>query len=422
MIRPVDADRRQPDAVPDGPVRVLIVHPRDPAAPTLGGIQTFMRDFIKYAPSDFDISFVGTTRDDAARPVGRWLTIEAHGRSIRFLAVGTSAGVPRSLGTRLRSLHGIARLWRALRVRDRILQVHRPYRGVMLRQHRGPTIQFIHLDLNDWPGPQGWPRLRALYREFSDATLERMDRVFIVNETGAQMLRNSHPGMAERVEFVSVWFDPEIFHPADAAERTRLRETLAARLGLKPGAASAARFVLWAGRLTEIKQPMRAIETLAALGDDADTHLVVAGSGELHDALERRAKGLGLSARVHLLGDQPRDEIARLMRASDAFLLTARAEGGGPRVVLEALACGLPVVSTNVVEAHRTVTSGVNGWLVDEATPDALARGVRWVLDQPREAIVPASVQAVEAFTAEHILDGLYAEYRRVAASHDRAL
>ena len=48
------------------PVRVLIVHPRDPAAPTLGGIQTFLRDFIKYAPAEFDITFVGTTRDESS--------------------------------------------------------------------------------------------------------------------------------------------------------------------------------------------------------------------------------------------------------------------------------------------------------------------------------------------------------------------
>jgi len=51
-------------------VHILIVHPRDPAAPTLGGIQTFLRDFIKYAPADFAISFIGTTRDVVARPVG----------------------------------------------------------------------------------------------------------------------------------------------------------------------------------------------------------------------------------------------------------------------------------------------------------------------------------------------------------------
>ena len=115
-------------------MRVLIVHPRDPAAPTLGGIQTFLRDFIKYAPADFEISFVGTTRDPVARPVGKWLALHVHERAIRFLAVGPSSGVARSLPTFVRSLRGVALLWRALGAGNEILQhlrqpFHRPFSG-----------------------------------------------------------------------------------------------------------------------------------------------------------------------------------------------------------------------------------------------------------------------------------------------------
>ena len=403
-------------------MRVLIVHPRDPAAPTLGGIQTFLRDFIKYAPADFEISFVGTTRDPVARPVGKWLALHVHERAIRFLAVGPSSGVARSLPTFVRSLRGVALLWRALGAGNEILQVHRPYRRFMLDRHHGPTVQFIHLDLRDWPGPQGWPRLKRLYREFADGTIERMDRVFIVNETGATMLRSEWPTIAERIEFLPVWYDAEVFMPAPAEDRLRLRSELAARLGIGP-AVDAVRFVLLAVRLTEIKRPLLAIEALSALGERGrtDIQLVVAGSGELLDAARQRAQELRVAERVHFLGDVPREEIAQLMQASDALLLTARSEGGGPRVVLEALACGLPVVSTTVVEVKRTVTHRSNGWLVDEATPDSLADGLAWAVDQPRAPIAAAAVQAVRPFTAQLMLSGLYETYRAIAAtSHPR--
>ena len=193
MIRRVEEGESSGGQARGAPVHVLIVHPRDPAAPTLGGIQTFLRDFIKYAPADFDISFVGTTRDAHARPVGRWMSLDVDGRRIRFLAVATNSGISRSPAALYRSMKGLARLWRALGAPHRILQVHRPYRSFVLDRHRGPTVQFIHLDLRDWPGPQGWPKLRGLYREFSDETLERMDHVFIVNEAGALMLRHDHP-------------------------------------------------------------------------------------------------------------------------------------------------------------------------------------------------------------------------------------
>jgi glycosyltransferase involved in cell wall biosynthesis len=108
------------------------------------------------------------------------------------------------------------------------------------------------------------------------------------------------------------------------------------------------------------------------------------------------------------------------MQASDALLLTARAEGGGPRVVLEALACGLPVVSTKVVEVRRSVASGVNGWLVDDATPEALAEGLTWVLGQPYDDLARAAAAAVEPFTAERMLEGLFAAYRTLASSSVR--
>jgi glycosyltransferase involved in cell wall biosynthesis len=398
-------------------VQILIVHPRDPAAPTLGGIQTFLRDFIKYAPADFAISFIGTTRDVVARPVGDWQTLDLHGRQIRFLAVGSSDGLSRSPRAWIRSAKGLARLWSALAERRRILQVHRPYRRFMLNRHRGPTVQFIHLDLRDWPGPQGWPKLRGLYREFSDETLERMDRVFIVNETGAVTLRADHPGMAERVEFLPVWYDVDVFHPVVDDERMQLRERLRERLDIDKDAERDLRLVLFAGRLTEIKKPLLAIEALAELRSSPShlVHLIVAGSGELLDAAKARAVELGVAERVHFVGDRTREEVAELMQASDALLLTARSEGGGPRVVLEALASGLPVVSTTVVEVKRTVASGVNGWLVGEPTPAALADGLRWAFDQPRSTVVPAAVAAVQQFTAERVLAGLFDTYRELA-------
>jgi glycosyltransferase involved in cell wall biosynthesis len=399
-----------------GPVEVLIVHPRDPAAPTLGGIQTFLNDFIKYAPDDFAISFVGTTRDEEARPIGRWLALDVNGTQIRFLAIAPSGGLARSPATYLRSLRALARTWQTLRTPNRILQVHRPYRRFVLDRHRGPMVQFIHLDLRDWPGPEGWPKLSSLYREFSDSTLERMERVFIVNETGALQLREDHPHIAERVEFLPVWYDADVFHPVPTAERDHLRRALAGRLGLDPESAARQHFVLLAARLTEIKKPVLAVETIASLGVRDDVQLLIAGSGELLDATHTRAEGLGVAERVHFLGDRPRHEIAQLMQASDALLLTARSEGGGPRVVIEALACGLPVVSTTVVEVKRTVASGVNGWLVDEASPTKLAQGLNWVFDQPRDALVQASVSAVTPFTAERMLGGLYETYRMLHA------
>src|SRR3954454_22102604 len=91
-------------------IRVLVVHPRDPAAPTIGGIQTFLGDFIKYAPDDFEIYFAGVTRDAKERPVGKWLPLEVSGRRIRFLPIGTSDGSGSVLAI-VRSATALPKLW-----------------------------------------------------------------------------------------------------------------------------------------------------------------------------------------------------------------------------------------------------------------------------------------------------------------------
>ena len=77
------------------PVRVLIIHPRDPAAPTLGGIQTFLLDYIKYLPPEFEITFAGITADRKARPIGRKTSVRISGRDITLMPLAGRGVLPR---------------------------------------------------------------------------------------------------------------------------------------------------------------------------------------------------------------------------------------------------------------------------------------------------------------------------------------
>src|SRR3972149_5960076 len=65
------------------PVRPLILVPIDPASDQIGGIQSFIRGFVKWAPDDFDPEFVGVSADPERRPLGRWLTVAVGGRPAR---------------------------------------------------------------------------------------------------------------------------------------------------------------------------------------------------------------------------------------------------------------------------------------------------------------------------------------------------
>ena len=294
------------------PVRVLIIHPRDPAAPTLGGIQTFLLDYIKYLPPEFEITFAGITADRKARPIGRKTSVRISGRDVTLMPLASRGGLPRDPLGLLGAVLAQARL-RLLMVRGgRILQVHRPYKPFFLAGHRGPRVQFIHVDIRDWPGPSAWRHVRGVYREFASKALEGMTRVFVVNEPGVEIIRREYPRIADRVDFLPVWFDPATFFPASADGRARLRGELSAQLGVAES--EDAPIILFAARLDPIKDPDLALDAFAAMvaQDRPSARLVIAGSGDLRSRIERRAAELGLSDRVHLLGDVGRWRLADL--------------------------------------------------------------------------------------------------------------
>lgn len=399
------------------PVRVLVVHPRDLAEPTGGGIQTFLRDFVAHSPVDFEISVAGFTADPRARPVGRWSTVEIGSRRARFLPVARSGSLARQPLGLVRTLGALRTLRHEMRRPHTILQLHRPYRTFLLDGHRGPRVQIIHLDLEAWPGPSGWHRLSWLYRDFGEG-LESFDRVFVANEAGAMKLRQENPAAVERIEFLSGWYDDAVFVPPVHSSRGGIRAGLGVTFGL-PAQSVSEQWVLFVGRLDPIKAPELMVDSFAELArmSSQPVRLIVCGDGPERPAVLTLAAERGVADRTHVVGDQPREIVARLMAAADVLLVTSEAEGGGPRVVLEALGSGLPVVSTVVGEVRRSVTSGRNGWLAEERTAGALAEGLRWALDQPREQIAAAAAHAARPFIASTVLQPLYDRYRDLARS-----
>jgi glycosyltransferase involved in cell wall biosynthesis len=107
----------------------------------------------------------------------------------------------------------------------------------------------------------------------------------------------------------------------------------------------------------------------------------VAGGGPCREELDRLAVELGVADRITFLGEL-RDVPAVLRRAS-MFVLPSRSEGI-PLTVLEAMACGLPVVATRVGGLPEVVDDGVTGMLVPPADPAALAAAMRAIRDDPR--------------------------------------
>jgi len=167
---------------------------------------------------------------------------------------------------------------------------------------------------------------------------------------------------ASKIRCVPNGIDTHSFRP-DRAARARLR----AELGFEEG------HLIWlaAGRLVEAKDHASLLEVFAVVYRAYPiARLLVAGSGPLEAAIRARATALGLAGTVVFLG--VRDDVAALMQAADAYVLSSRWEGL-PTVLLEAAGCGLPIVATDVGGNREIVQDGGNGWLVPPARPDLLA-------------------------------------------------
>jgi glycosyltransferase involved in cell wall biosynthesis len=115
---------------------------------------------------------------------------------------------------------------------------------------------------------------------------------------------------------------------------------------------------------------------IGAMPDLPDFDLLIAGEGEERDRLQALAAKLGVETRVRLLGSVPHRELQKLDVAADALVLASSREGW-PNVLLEAMACGTPVVASNIWGNPEVVAAPEAGVLMPSRDPAGVAEGVK---------------------------------------------
>jgi glycosyltransferase involved in cell wall biosynthesis len=192
----------------------------------------------------------------------------------------------------------------------------------------------------------------------------------------------------------------------DPNRRRRWRQ----RHGLEPEAI----VLTHVGRFAPPKNHALLIEAFAQVRAHTPLYLLLVGGGELEDAVRQQVAGLGLQERVRFLG--VRADVPAILNASDLFVLSSRWEGN-PLSVMEAMAAGLPVVSTAVGGVPELVREGETGLLVPSGDAAALARALQALVDDParREAMGAAARQhAITHFDIRHTVRQYEALYERL--------
>ncbi len=144
--------------------------------------------------------------------------------------------------------------------------------------------------------------------------------------------------------------------------------------------------LLYVGRFNIFKNVETLVEAVGKLNemDVGEFELSLVGEGEQRAVLERMVSELDLTRQVHFVGWVPRDRVADQYRRADIFA-TATTWEGMPNTVLEAMACGLPIVGTQASGLQELVRDGVNGYLVPIKDASALAEALALLIDNSYE-------------------------------------
>ncbi|HEY9651416.1 MAG TPA: glycosyltransferase family 4 protein [Coleofasciculaceae cyanobacterium] len=383
---------------------LTIFYQFNPWQASIGGIQTIIRSFVKYAPDEFDVRLVGIG-SDPTQSLGCWQDAEFAGRAIRFMPLFTlkNDNVRQLIPTTIKYTAALM----GRHFESDFMHFHRIEPTLSALKWTGEKTLFVHNDIqqqvnsNDNKDTILWRRFPAAYFALENILVRQFDQIYSCNTSSLHYYQQRYPEIAHRVAYIRNTFDNEIYYPLTLEKREQGRQALAQRMSL----ADDTRFVLFAGRLHAQKDPVLLVKSFATL-NEPNVHLLIVGEGNLKNELLSEIRSSGLSEKVTMLGALTQGELAQLHRVCSVFVLTSAYEGL-PLVVLEALACGTPVVTTRCGETPNFL-SPRSGIVCQERTPSAVADALRRVLHYPEDYPMEACIQVTEPYSASKVVGNVY--------------
>lgn len=241
--------------------------------------------------------------------------------------------------------------------------------------------------------------------------VETADHVIAATEKEKWTLARDYGCSASKVGVVPCGVDLELFRPVDKA---------VARRKLKLGSG---RMILCVGRM----EPLKGIDNLLLAGSRLrhipGLRMLLMGGDRYSLAeasrLKALANDLGLDGSVLFLGSVRQDLLPYFYSAADACVIPSHYESFS-LVALESLACGTPVVATDVGDLKNIIHDGASGYVVPVNDPDELARGIESLLSWPSRDRESASVisASVRRFSWPNIATAIMEECRETLAAH----
>lgn len=352
-------------------------------------------------------NIVGVTSEN--HPLGEWTSIEIDGTEHRFLPVITSEQIrsPRTGSANLDLGIALYRNREALACAGIEKALTRTY----------SILWALNLTQRHWDVCFYYPGLgnpmvvgrkakvtkyfASIYERIQAGALDRNVSVAFAaappSEISAYNAYLEKIGVNTRVHSLTTAVDTATFYPRSKTECRRGFDLSEESLVLG-----------FVGRLARVKGIPLLLDSLERIKEriDRPVHLLLVGGGEAEQELKSTIQSRGLSAEVTFTGMLSRDGVAKAISASDVCVVGSLVEGFS-NAMLEQLACGKPIVSTDVSGAREIIAEGKNGFVIGSRDPDEFGEAV--IKAAALEGVEPYNLRLVRELYSEE------AQWGRVA-------
>lgn len=203
-----------------------------------------------------------------------------------------------------------------------------------------------------------------IYTAVERFALSKVDYAIAVSDDICKFYVSKYPWSSNKILVIGNGVDTSVFKPRN---KDNVRQ--------KYGFSSHEKIILYLGRFHEeknLKLLISAFDRLSGSSNLKNLRLVLVGEGNTGKQISNMVKERNLTKRVTFLPPVLDSEVPEIICCADVFALTSVVEGF-PLVILQALACGVPVVSTNVGDVHRVVKNYETGFLVNDFSDKTFA-------------------------------------------------
>lgn len=287
-----------------------------------------------------------------------------------------------------------------------IVHCHTPMGSVITRLAAGSARKYgtkVIYTAHGFHFYKGSPKLNWLvYYPIERILAHRTDLLITMNQ---EDYGYAEKFKAKKVALINgVGLDLDKFTTSTQEEKAAVRE----QLGLKKTDI----FAISVAQLIKRKNHMVLIHAVARL-QNPHFHLFICGDGVQEEELKAEVEKLGIQAQIHFMGF--RNDVYKLSSAADLFLFASLQEGL-PVAIMEAMACGLPIIASDIRGNADLIDSGRGGYLVKPTDVDGFTKAIKKALDISTEwsEMERYNLEKVKKFGTENVVKQMASLYKNV--------